>query len=147
MHSRGGFNYNDYFDAQKVDEDAATFLALANRLVHEVRPTALTIAEDVSGMVGLGAPLADGGLGFDYKLAMGIPDFWFRLLDQLPDEKWSVDEIFNALCNRRLDERSISYVECHDQSIVGGKTLIFELADADMYHAMAQDRDNLPARR
>jgi 1,4-alpha-glucan branching enzyme len=139
--------YDDYFDPRKVDADAVDYLALANRLIHQVRPGAMTVAEDVSGMVGLGAPTTDGGLGFDYKLAMGIPDYWFRLLRDVPDEQWSVDEMFNALCNRRLDERTVSYVECHDQSIVGGKTLIFELADAAMYHAMAKNRDNLQVER
>jgi len=139
--------YGDYFDPGKVDADAAAYLALANRLIHQVRPGATTVAEDVSGMVGLGAPPEDGGLGFDYKLAMGIPDYWFRLLREVPDERWSVDEMFNALCNRRLDERTVSYVECHDQSIVGGKTLVFELADAAMYHAMAKDCPDLMVER
>ena len=143
-----GFNsYDDYFNSNSVDEQAITYLALANKLIHSIRPDVVSIAEDVSGMPGLGAPVADGGLGFDYKLAMGIPDFWFKLLKDKPDEYWNVDDIFNELTNRRRDEKSISYVECHDQAIVGGKTLIFELIDADMYFAMERDKPNIRVER
>ncbi len=138
-----GFNsYDDYFNPARVDEDAAAYLGLANKLVHEVAPTAMTIAEDVSGMPGLGAPVEDGGLGFDFKLAMGIPDFWFKTIKTVRDEDWSVDEIWRELTNRRADEKSISYVESHDQAIVGGKSLIFELMDAEMYHAMSAEASN-----
>jgi 1,4-alpha-glucan branching enzyme len=108
-----------------------------------LRPDAITIAEDVSGLPGLAAPAEDGGLGFDYKLAMGIPDYWFKLLKEVKDEDWNVEEMMRELTNRRNDEKTISYVECHDQSIVGGKTLIFELIDADMYFAMSKKDENL----
>jgi 1,4-alpha-glucan branching enzyme len=101
------------------------------------------VAEDVSGMPGLGAPVDDGGLGFDFKLAMGIPDFWFKLLKEKRDEDWNCEEVYRELTNRRHDEKTISYVECHDQAIVGGKSLIFELIDADMYTSMASDAENI----
>ncbi len=133
--------YSQYFDAN-VDEDALAYLALANHVVHAVRPDAVTIAEDVSGMPGLGAPLAEGGCGFDYRLAMGVTDYWFKLLDQ-PDEEWSMAGLWHELSNRRPDEQTISYVECHDQAIVGGQTLIFRLLGEAMYQAMHVDSQNL----
>ncbi|MGE4565010.1 MAG: alpha-amylase family glycosyl hydrolase, partial [Victivallaceae bacterium] len=119
-------SYDDYFGGE-VDEDALTYLALANEVIHQVRPDAITVAEDVSGMPGLAALRRDGGCGFDYRLAMGVTDMWFKLFD-IPDEIWSVAMIFYELINRRRDEKTISYVECHDQSIVGGQTAIFRLA-------------------
>ena len=129
--------YDDYF-SEAVDNDAVTYLSLANRLIHTLRPDAVTIAEDVSGMPGLAA--ADG-IGFDYRLAMGVSDMWFKLFD-LPDESWNMFYLYGELINRRRDERSISYVECHDQAIVGGKTAMFTLADAAMYDAMDIYSDN-----
>ena len=126
--------YADYFN-DEIDEDAITYLALANRVIHEVRPDAVTVAEDVSGMPGLASSSHCGGIGFDYRMAMGVTDMWFRLFD-LPDQDWDLFHLYWELTNHRRDERSISYVECHDQAIVGGKTAIFRLADAAMYDAM-----------
>ncbi len=126
--------YGDYF-SDEVDESAYTYLGLANQVIHEVRPDATTVAEDVSGMPGLGAPLAAGGVGFDYRLAMGVTDYWFKLFDRR-DEDWSMHGLFHELSNRRRDERTISYVECHDQAIVGGQTAIFRLAGRDIYDKM-----------
>lgn len=126
--------YADYF-GDEIDEDAITYLALANRVIHEVRPDAVTVAEDVSGMPGLASSSPCGGIGFDYRMAMGVTDMWFRLFD-LPDQDWDLFHLYWELTNHRRDERSISYVECHDQAIVGGKTAIFRLADAAMYDAM-----------
>ena len=137
--------YDDYFGGD-VDEDALTYLALANRVIHEVRPDALTVAEDVSGMPGLAAPASGGGIGFDCRMAMGVTDMWFKLFD-LPDQDWNMFYLFHELTNRRRDERSISYVESHDQAIVGGKTAIFRLADAAMYDAMHAGSQNLAVDR
>ncbi len=123
--------YGDYFGAE-VDEDAVAYLTLANRVVHSVRPDAQTFAEDVSGMPGLAAAT---GIGFDFRLAMGVTDMWFKLFDR-PDESWSMFQLYGELVNRRRDERSIGYVECHDQAIVGGQTAIFRLAGEAMYHEM-----------
>ncbi|MBN1557886.1 MAG: 1,4-alpha-glucan-branching enzyme, partial [Lentisphaerae bacterium] len=128
-------SYDRYFDGS-VDEDALAYLTLANKLIHAIRPDAVTIAEDVSGMPGLAAPLAHGGTGFDYRLAMGIPDCWFKLARDTRDEDWNMGYLWRELTNRRQDERTVSYVECHDQSIVGSKTMIFQLIDAPMYDAM-----------
>jgi len=134
-----GFNsYDDYFN-DMVDTDALVYLSLANKLIHRVNPDAVTIAEDVSGMPGLAAVRDDGGTGFDYRLAMGIPDRWFELVEEVRDEDWCLEDLWRELNNRRPDERTISYVESHDQAIVGGKTFIFQCADAEMYSKMSND--------
>ncbi|MDD3119048.1 MAG: alpha-amylase family glycosyl hydrolase [Victivallales bacterium] len=134
-------SYADYF-TDEVDEEALTYLTLANRVIHAVRPDAVTVAEDVSGMPGLGAPEEQGGIGFDYRLAMGVTDYWFKLFDQ-PDEAWSMGGLWHELTNRRRDEKTISYVECHDQALVGGKTMAFRLMDAEMYYNMHAGSHNL----
>lgn len=135
-------DYSCYFDGS-TDLDAFAYLALANRLIHEVRPAAITIAEDVSGMPGLGAPAEDGGCGFDYRLSMGVPDLWFKLANDTPDEEWNIGGLYRELTNHRADEQVISYVESHDQALVGGKTFIFELIDAAMYYSMGSDQHDL----
>jgi 1,4-alpha-glucan branching enzyme len=126
--------YADYF-GDNVDLEAFAYLALANEVIHAVRPDATTIAEDVSGMPGLASPVKQGGAGFDYRLALGVTDHWFRLFDQ-PDEDWSMGGLWHETTNRRDDERCISYVECHDQALVGGQTSMFRLAGDRMYDAM-----------
>ncbi len=128
-------HYDDYL-VRGVDEDAIIYLQLANAVAHEVNPGATTVAEDVSGMVGLCRPIDEGGIGFDYRLAMGLPDYWILLLRDRRDEDWSMGEMFGAMANRRAGEKHIGYVECHDQSLVGDKTLAFRLMDADMYWHM-----------
>jgi len=130
--------YGNYFDAG-VDENAVVYLALANILVHEICPEAVTIAEDVSGMAGLAAPLQAGGIGFDFRMAMGIADHWIKWIKERPDETWSPGEIWYELTNKRADEHTISYAECHDQALVGDKTLIFRLLDKEMYTSMNTD--------
>ena len=135
-------SYEKYFDGS-VDDDALAYLSLANKLIHSVRPDAITIAEDVSGMPGLAAPLKEHGCGFDYRLAMGVPDHWYNLMEKFSDENWDMNATWHELTNRRADEKIISYVECHDQAIVGGKTVIFQLIDADMYSAMGINDENL----
>lgn len=134
--------YADYFNGMQ-DADAMAYLAIANKLIHTIKPDAITIAEEVSGMPGLASSLEDGGFGFDYRLAMNIPDFWTRIVKEQIDEQWSVGEIWYQLTNRREDEKTISYVESHDQALVGDKTLIFRLADSDMYWHMSRENRNL----
>jgi len=134
-------SYDDYFD-DNVDEDSLTYLALANKLIHDVRPDAVTIAEDISGMPGLAVPISSGGVGFDYRFAMGVPDNWIRLVKDTPDEKWHMGHLWYELTNRRKDEKTISYTESHDQALVGDKTIIFRLIDADMYNHMQVGDDN-----
>ena len=128
--------YTDYFDT-RVELDAIAYLKLANEVVHAVNPTAISIAEDMSGMPGLARPTDEGGLGFDYRLAMGIPDYWIRLLKEKEDEEWHIGEIYGMLRNRRTGEKHIAYVESHDQSIVGDKTLAMQLMDTELYTNMS----------
>ena len=127
--------YADYF-GENTDRDAETYLALANILVKEINPASITVAEDVSGMPGLASPVERGGLGFDYRMAMGIADYWIKLLKEVPDEDWSMGDIYWALTDRRADERTVSYAECHDQALVGDKTIAFRLMDKEMYTGM-----------
>jgi 1,4-alpha-glucan branching enzyme len=133
--------YDNYFNGG-VDENAVTYLALANMLIKEIDPDAITIAEDVSGMAGLAAPFQRGGVGFDFRMAMGIADHWIKWIKELPDEKWNVSEMWWQLTNKRADEKTISYAECHDQALVGDKTIIFRLMDKEMYFGMNKDSKN-----
>ena len=139
-------DYSCYFDGGQ-DEDALTYLGLANILVKEMNPKAITIAEDVSGMPGLAAPLKDGGIGFDFRLSMGIADHWIKWIKERRDEDWSMGEIYYELTNKRQDERTISYAECHDQALVGDKTIIFRLMDKEMYTAMSKGSRSLTVDR
>jgi 1,4-alpha-glucan branching enzyme len=134
--------YDDYF-GPNVDRDALVYLQLANLAAHAVKPDAISIAEDVSGMPGLARPVAEGGLGFDYRLAMGVPDYWIKLLKEKPDEQWNLSEIFHTMLNRRHAERHIGYAESHDQALVGDKTIAFWLMDKDMYWHMDNASQNL----
>ena len=134
-------NYDDYFNGHQ-DDDAICYLMLANRVIHQFNPNAITIAEEVSGMPGLAAPFTDGGFGFDYRLAMNIPDYWIKTIKEKKDEDWSMAGIWWEVTNRRKDEKTISYVESHDQALVGDKTVIFRLIDADMYWHFTKDGGN-----
>ncbi len=138
--------YEDYFDGGQ-DPDAIIYLSLANALVHRVNPKAITIAEEMSGMPGLAVPFADGGIGFDYRMAMGIPDYWIKLLKESKDEDWRPGSIYWELTNRRADEKTVSYVESHDQALVGDKTVIFRLIDKEMYWHMSIDDQDLTVAR
>ena len=135
-------SYDHYF-CGNVDEDAMAYLGLANDVIHEVRPDAITIAEEVSGMPGLAAPREHGGVGFNYRLAMGVPDYWIKLLKHSSDEHWNVSEIWREISSRRVDERTIGYAESHDQALVGDKTIIFWLADQEMYWKMRVSDESL----
>ena len=128
--------YADYFNTN-VELDAIAYLMLANEVVHAVNPVAISIAEDMSGMPGIARPTDEGGLGFDYRLAMGIPDYWIQLLKEKHDEDWHIGAIYGMLRNRRAGEKHIAYVESHDQSIVGDKTLAMQLMDTELYTNMS----------
>lgn len=134
--------YDDYF-GDNIDRDATAYLTLANELIHTVRPHAITIAEDVSGMPGTARPTAEGGLGFDYRLAMGVPDYWIKLLKEKRDEEWNLQEMYQTLLNRRATEKHVGYVESHDQALVGDKTVAFWLMDAAMYEGMSKLRQDV----
>lgn len=134
--------YDNYFNAG-VDENAVTYLALASMLVKEIDPDGITIAEDMSGMAGLAAPFEAGGLGFEFRMAMGVADHWIKWLKEKTDDQWSMGEIWWELTNKREDEKTISYAECHDQALVGDKTLIFRLIDKEMYTSMNIDSKSI----
>ena len=134
--------YERYFGGN-LDKDAVAYLALANELIHDVNPHAFTVAEDMSGLPGLATPQEKGGVGFDFRLAMGVPDYWITLTKDRPDEQWDVSQIFWELTNRRAEEKVISYCESHDQALVGDKTLIFRLADKEMYTSMRVSDESL----
>ena len=128
-------NYNQYFGLN-TNVDAITYLQLANELIHAVNPFAVTIAEEMSGMPGMCIPIRSGGIGFDYRLSMGIPDFWIKLLKDVPDDRWDMFNLWYELTTRRPKEKNVGYCESHDQALVGDKTLIFRMADAEMYTGM-----------
>ena len=138
--------YGDYYNGHE-DDEAIAYLTLANQLIHEVHPGAITIAEEVSGMPGLAAPFVDGGYGFDYRMAMNIPDYWIKTIKELKDEDWKPSSMFWEVTNRRADEKTISYAESHDQALVGDKTIIFRLIDADMYWHFKKGDENFMANR
>ncbi len=130
-------SYHMYYDGNQ-DEDALVYLALANKLIHEVYPDAISIAEEMSGMPGICSEVEDGGYGFDYRLAMGIPDYWIKIIKECKDEDWNPGDIFFQLTNNRNEEKPISYCESHDQALVGDKTIIFRLLGKDMYDKMSK---------
>ena len=134
-------NYSKYF-SMNTDTQAVTYLQLANELIHSLRKDAVTIAEDMSGMPGMCLPIREGGIGFDYRLGMGIPDYWVRTVSTVRDEDWDLGKMWYELTTRRPGEKSIGYCESHDQALVGDKTIIFWLADQEMYWHMSLDDEN-----
>ncbi|MFR9580638.1 MAG: alpha-amylase family glycosyl hydrolase, partial [Rikenellaceae bacterium] len=138
------FGYTEFDDRSKffdegVNRDALVYLALANDLIHMINPAAITIAEDVSGMPAMCNKIEDGGYGFDYRLGMAIPDFWIKLLEDIPDEEWSIYEMWDIMTSRLSDVKTIAYAESHDQAMVGDKTIAFRLMDKEMYFSMNRE--------
>ena len=138
--------YCDYYNGHK-DDNAICYLTLANELIHQVKKHAITIAEEVSGMPGLALPFAHGGYGFDYRMAMNVPDYWIKTIKELKDEDWKPSSMFWEMTNRRQDEKTVSYAESHDQALVGDKTIIFRLVDSDMYWHFKKGDENCNVER
>lgn len=134
--------YDDYF-GENVDDDAVTYLSLANDVAHAINPESISVAEDMSGLPGIARPTSEGGVGFDYRLAMGVPDYWIKTLKEKPDEAWDLHELWHVLTNRRATEKHIGYAESHDQALVGDKTLAMRLLDKQMYEGMSLFTENL----
>ncbi len=134
-------NYGMYF-GDNTDSEAVAYLQLANELVHKVNKNALTIAEDMSGMPGMALKIREGGIGFDYRLSMGVPDLWIKTLKEVPDEGWDMAKLWFELTQRRVGEKNIGYAESHDQALVGDKTIMFRLCDAEMYWSMNKGSNN-----
>lgn len=139
-------SYDDYYNMNQ-DGDALCYLTLANKLIHEINPDAITIAEEMSGLPELAQRFEDGGMGFDYRLSMGEPDFWIKYIKEIKDEDWKAGHILWEMTNRRASEKNISYCESHDQALVGDKTIIFRLIDADMYWHMQKGDETLAVSR
>ncbi|MBO5463978.1 MAG: alpha amylase C-terminal domain-containing protein [Alistipes sp.] len=137
------FDSRDKFFDEGVDLDAITYLTLANKLIHALNPSAITIAEDVSGMPGICLPIDDGGVGFDYRLGMAIPDFWIKMLKDTPDEDWNIWEMWSTLTNRLPAVKTVAYAESHDQALVGDKTIAFRLLDKLMYDSMDRKTESM----
>lgn len=146
-HGYTEFDCREKYFGPDVDSDALTYLSLANTLVHGMRLGAVTIAEDVSGMPGMCRPVADGGVGFDYRLGMAVPDFWIRMLKEVPDEEWSVNGIWNILTDRLSGVGTVAYAESHDQAMVGDQTIAFRLMGSDMYVGMERGSENAAVER
>ncbi|MDR0420495.1 MAG: alpha amylase C-terminal domain-containing protein [Prevotellaceae bacterium] len=135
-------DYRLYFDGNQ-DEDALTYLYLANKLIHSLNSKAVTIAEDVSGMPGMAISQQLGGIGFDFRMSMGVADFWSKIINERRDEDWIAGDIFFRMSEKRFEENTVSYAECHDQAMVGDKTIMFRLADKEMYSSMSVFTPNI----
>ena len=145
-HHHGDFTQFDHYDKyfrSGVDWDSLIYLQLANKLTHDLKKYAITIAEDMSGMPGLCRDIDDGGIGFDFRLGMGIPDFWIKYLKEKQDEHWEISELWSVMTNRRWKEKTVAYTESHDQAIVGDKTVAFWLMDKEMYYHMQVGDQNI----
>lgn len=141
------FDCREKFFDEGVNRDAIVYLTLANTLIHAFRPSAVTIAEDVSGMPGMCRTVEDGGIGFDYRLGMALPDFWIKLLKDESDEEWNIDEMWSVMTNRLPQVKTVAYAESHDQALVGDKTIAFRLMDKEMYYAMNRASQNIVVER
>ena len=146
-HGHTSFDHYDKYFKSGVEWDAVTYLQLANEVVHQFRQHSISIAEDVSGMPGLCRSPEEGGLGFDFRLGMGIPDYWIKILKERSDEEWDIFEMWNVLNDRRYKEKTIAYAESHDQALVGDKTMAFWLMDKEMYYHMKVRDDNMVIHR
>jgi len=142
LHGNITFDHYDTYFRDGVDHSAVTYLQLATELANRIKPNLLLIAEDMSGMPGLSRPIHEGGIGFTHRLAMGLPDYWIKLLKHQRDEDWSMNQIWETLLNRRAGESNIAYTESHDQALVGDKTLAFWLMDKEMYWNMDKKNDH-----
>jgi len=136
------FNDNSKYFSYNTHTEAVTYLQLANELIRQVNPDAVTVSEDMSGMPGMCLPIEEGGIGFDYRLGMGLPDMWIRTVKEKSDDQWDIFQMWCDMCLRRPGEGTVAYVESHDQALVGDKTMIFRLADAAMYTDMNKDCHN-----
>lgn len=137
------FSSYDMYFSMNTDVEAVTYLQLANQLIHEICPDAITIAEDMSGMPGMCLPVEEGGIGFDYRLSMGVPDLWIKTIKEARDEDWDMFKIWYELTGRRPMEKNIGYCESHDQALVGDKTIMFRLCDAEMYTSMSKFTESM----
>lgn len=135
-------SYDDYFN-YNFEIDSLAYLLMANKLIHDISSDYLTIAEDVSGYPGLAVAQQKGGIGFDYRFAMGIADNWIKLLKDQKDENWNLGTLWSELISSRDDEKTISYSESHDQALVGDKTIMMRLLEKNIYDSMSINSDSI----
>lgn len=121
----------------RTNNEGELYIALANHLIHEINPKGISIAEEFSGMPGLTCLPKDGGLGFDARFAMGIPDYWEKFIKKPQD----LGSMWYEMNNHRPYDHTISYVECHDQCINGHDAMIWRLLGDDMYNAMLMETE------
>ncbi|KAH7682202.1 1,4-alpha-glucan branching enzyme protein [Dioscorea alata] len=92
-------------------------------MLHELHPDIITIAEDATFYPGLCESTTQGGLGFDYYVNLSVTDLWLWLLQDVPDQAWSMSKIVNVLVNSQSsNRRMLVYCENHNQSISGGRS-------------------------
>lgn len=139
-------NYSKYF-SPSTNLDAINYLQLATSVTKATNDNAILIAEDMSAMPGMCIPVNEGGIGFDYRLALGEPDLWIKLIKECRDEDWNMNHIYWELSTRRPHEKNVGYAECHDQALVGDKTIIFRLCDKEMYWHMQKEDNDLTVER
>ncbi len=144
-----GSNFTDYrqYFSMNTDVDAVTYLQLATELTHEIKRGSICIAEEMSGMPGMCRPIREGGIGFDYRLSMGLPDFFIKTIKEKEDGHWDIGKMYYELISRRPGEKNIAYAESHDQALVGDKTIMFRLADKEMYWGMDRADPNIIVER
>ena len=142
-HGYTEFDSREKYFSPEVNEEALCYLTLANRLIHDLYPHAVTIAEDVSGMPGMCAAAEEGGVGFDYRLGMAVPDFWIKLLKEVPDEQWDIWQMWNMMTDRLPYVKTVAYCESHDQALVGDQTIAFRLMNKQMYTDMNRAAQNV----
>ena len=142
-HGYTEFDSREKYFSPEVNEEALCYLTLANRLIHDLYPHAVTIAEDVSGMPGMCAAAEEGGGGFDYRLGMAVPDFWIKLLKEVPDEQWDIWQMWNMMTDRLPYVKTVAYCESHDQALVGDQTIAFRLMNKQMYTDMNRAAQNV----
>ncbi|MBQ2948732.1 MAG: alpha amylase C-terminal domain-containing protein [Clostridia bacterium] len=141
------FTGHEQYFSMNTDVDAVTYLMLASDLIHEYKKHAIAIAEDMSAMPGMCLPIKDGGMGFDYRLSMGLPDFFIKTIKEKEDGKWEISKLYWELIARRSGEKVVAYAESHDQALVGDKTIMFRLADKEMYWGMNRADENMIVER
>ncbi|KAH9622869.1 hypothetical protein KSS87_007872 [Heliosperma pusillum] len=118
---------------QYVDRDALMYLILANDILHALHPNIITIAEDATLYPGLCEPSSQGGLGFDYYVNLAAPEMWLSLLENVPDNEWSMSKIVTTLMgNKAYTNKMLLYAENHNQSISGGRSLAEILLGAEI---------------
>ena len=142
-HGYTEFDSREKYFSPEVNEEALCYLTLANRLIHDLYPHAVTITEDVSGMPGMCAAAEEGGVGFDYRLGMAVPDFWIKLLKEVPDEQWDIWQMWNMMTDRLPYVKTVAYCESHDQALVGDQTIAFRLMNKQMYTDMNRAAQNV----